>query len=127
MCEDVTSYILAFKDCSFDDAMNIILKLNNNRNNKFRLELCYDNPCMPEDKCIPLFCIGVLIMDGVASGYVNIHYSEHVRKEYPIDLSQVGKKIWGEYEFYSDTELAIKGIEVINKTFNIQLLPALEK
>ena len=127
VCEDVTSYDLAFKDCSFDDTMNIMLKLNNNRNNEFRMELCYDNPCMPEDKCIPLFCIGVLVMDGVTSGYVDIHYSEHKKKEYTIELSQVEQKNYEDYKFYSDTELAIKGIKVINKYFDMQLMPAVEE
>ena len=127
LCEDIGSYDLAFKDCSFLQTMKIMLELNNNRNIEFRMELCYDNPCMPEGKCIPLFRIGVLVVDGVASGYADIHYSEAVQKQYTIELSQVGKKMYGEYEFYSDTDLAIKGIEVIRQNFDIQLMPALEE
>lgn len=82
---------MAFNDCGFNETMEIMLKLNKNRNTEFRMELCFDNPYLPEEKSIPLFCIGVLVVDGVASGYAN---------------------------------LAIKGIEVINKNFDMQLLPS---
>lgn len=123
LCEDVNSYDFAFKDCGFDETMKIMLKLNNNRNIEFRMELCFDNPYLPEEKSIPLFCIGVLVVDGVANGYADIHYSEKLRKQFSIDLGQVEKKVYGDYDFYSDIDLAIKGIEVINKNFDIQLLP----
>lgn len=118
LCEDVGSYDLAFKDCDFNETMEIMLKLNKNRNIEFRMELCSVNPYIAEDKCVFLFCVGVLIVDGLASGYVNIHYSETVQKQYPIDLTQVEKKMYGDYEFYSDTDLAKKGIEVIKRFFD---------
>jgi len=79
---------------------------------------------MPKDKRIPLFCIGVPVVDGVAGGYVNIHYSETIQEQYPIDLARIEKKMYGGYEFYSDTDLAIKGIEVINKNFDMRLVPS---
>lgn len=123
LCEDVGSYDMAFRECTFNEVMEIMLKLNNNRNIEFRMELCFDNPCMPKDKCIPLFCIGVLVVDGVANGYADIHYSEKLRKQFSIDLGQVEKKVYGDYEFYSDNDLAIKGIDVIKRNFNIRLLP----
>lgn len=123
LCEDVNSYDFAFKDCTFNEAMEIMLKLNNNRNIEFRMELCFDNPYLPEEKSMPLFCIGVLVVDGVANGYAEIHYSESVQKQYPIDLSQVCKKMYKDYEFYNDNDLSIKGIDVIKRNFNIRLLP----
>ena len=124
VCEDVNSYDSAFKDCSFNETMEIMLKLNKNRNIEFRMELCFDNPCMPKKQSIPLFCIGVLVVDGIASGYVNIHYSDITKKEYPVDLQQVSKKIYGNYEFYSDIDFAIKGIAVIKENFDMRLMPA---
>lgn len=124
LCEDVNSYDFAFKDCSFNETMEIMLKLNNNRNNEFRMELCFDNPYLPEEKSIPLFCIGVLVVDGVASGYVNIHYSDIMKKECPIDLARIEKKMYGDYAFYSDIILAIKGIEVIKRNFDVRLVPS---
>lgn len=78
VCEDVNSYDLAFKDCSFNETMEIMLKFNKDHNSEFRMELCFDNPYMPKNKCIPLFCIGVLVVDGIATGYAGIHYSETV-------------------------------------------------
>ena len=122
VCDDVNSYDLAFKDCSFNETMEIMLKLNKNRNTEFRMELCFDNPYMPENECVPLFCVGVLVVDGVAGGYAEIHYSEIVQEQFPIDLSQIEKKLYGDYEFYSDSGLASKGIEIINKYFNMQLM-----
>lgn len=123
LCEDVSSYGFAFKDCSFNEVMEIMLKLNNNRNNEFRMELCFDNPCIPAKQSMPLFCIGVLVMDGVASGYLDIHYSETLQKQFPLDLTQVEKKRYGNYKFYCDNALAIKGMEVINKNFDMRLMP----
>lgn len=123
VCEDVNSYDLAFKDCSFNETMEIMLKLNKDRNSEFRMELCFDNPYMPKNKCIPLFCIGVLVVDGIATGYAGIHYSETVQKQYPIDLSQIEKKMYGDYEFYSDIGLADRGIEVISRYFDMELMP----
>lgn len=122
LCEDVGSYDDAFRDCSFDKAMGIMLALNNNRNAEFRMEMCFDNPHMEADKAIPLFCVGVLALDGEINGYVDIRYSETVQKQYPIDLTQVGKKMYGRYEFFSDVDLAIKGIEVIREHFDISRL-----
>ncbi len=72
LCEDVGSYDLAFKDCGFDETMEIMLKLNKNYHTEFRMELYFDNPYIPEEKSIPLFCIGVLVVDGIANGYVNL-------------------------------------------------------
>lgn len=123
LCEDVNSYDLAFKDCGFDETMEIMLRLNKNRNNEFRMELCFDNPYLPEEKSIPLFCIGVLVEDKVASGYVDIHYSESVCERYPIDLGWVRMKKYGDYEFYSDNDFVIRSIVVIKKYFNRKLLP----
>ena len=40
------------------------------------------------------------------------------------DLAQIEKKMYGDYEFYSDIDLALKGIEVINKNFDMRLMPA---
>ena len=104
--------------------MEIMLRLNKNRNIEFRMELCSVNPYTAEDKYIFLFCVGVLIVDGDVSGYVNIHYSDTVQEQYPIDLAQIEKKMYGDYEFYSDIDLALKGIEVINKNFDMRLMPA---
>lgn len=122
LCEDVSSYGFAFKDCSFNEVIEIMLKLNKNRNIEFRMELCFDNSCMPEDKSMLLFCIGVLVLDREISGYVDIRYSETVQEQYPIDLTQVGKKMYGRYEFFSDVDLAIKGIEIIKEHFDISRL-----
>lgn len=124
LCEDVNSYDFAFKDCTFNEVMEIMLKLNNNRNIEFRMELCFDNPYLPEEKSIPLFCIGVLVVDGVANGYAEIHYSETVQKQYPIDLARIDKKMYGDYPFYSDILLSITGMEVIKKNFDVRLVPS---
>jgi len=99
-----------------------MLKLNKNRNIEFRMELCSVNPHATEDNGMFLFSVGVQVVDGTADGYAGIHYSETLRKQFPIDLNQVGKKMYGDYEFYSDNDLAIKGIEIINKNFEIQLV-----
>lgn len=39
VCEDVNSYDLAFKDCSFNETMEIMLKLNNDRNSEWNYVL----------------------------------------------------------------------------------------
>lgn len=127
LTEDVDSYHLAFQEFDFNNTMEIMLRLNNNRNIEFRMELCSAIPYIIDGRCIFLFAVGVLVEDGVANGYANIHYSEIIKKEYPIDLSQVKKKMYGKYEFYSDDDLATKGIEVIRQNFDMRLMAALEE
>ena len=127
LCEDVDSYRMAFQEFDFDDTMEIMLRLNNNRNIEFRMELCSASPYIIDGRCMFMFAVGVLVEDGVADGYVNIHYSEIIKKEYPIDLSQIKKKMYGEYEFYSADDLLDKGIELISQHFDIRLIPAAEE
>jgi len=66
-----------------------------------RMELNYDNPDIEENERVPLFSVGVLIKDQKARGYVNIHDNEEICRQFDLDLSNVGMKKYGRYEFYT--------------------------